>query len=225
MMPSDQTVLVVAAHPDDEVLGAGGTIDKYTSNGADVHVLIVTEGATQQYDDPSLVEQKITEAKRCADRLGVTEVHFGDLPDMYLDDTPHVDVNAVIEETISDVGPDTVYTHANADVNRDHDAIYESTVVATRPGSGVKRVLGYEVPSSTDWAGPYKCFSPTVFVDVSSHIEAKIEAFQAYESETRSFPHPRSEEALRSLATVRGAASGYTAAEAFVHVRERRQKL
>lgn len=216
------TVLVVGAHPDDEVLGAGGTIRAHTANGDEVHVLIVTEGATAQYDDESLVAQKREEAQECANRLGVANIHFGDLPDMRLDDCAHVEVNAVIEDAVSRIAPDIVYTHSPTDVNRDHKEVYDSTMVATRPGSGVDRVLAYEVPSSTDWGGEDTPFNPTVYIDVTDHLETKIEAFRAYDSEQRAPPHPRSADVLRALATVRGAAAGYRAAEAFVLAREYR---
>lgn len=221
----EQTVLVVGAHPDDEVLGAGGTIAKHADAGHEVYILIVTEGATQQYSDESLVDEKMEEARRCAQHLGVEEVRFGGLPDMRLDDLPHVEINEVIEAVVHDIEPDTVYTHARTDVNRDHDEVYDSTLVATRPGSGVERVLGYEVPSSTDWSATEKCFNPSVYVDIGEYLDAKIEAFSKYQTEVRSFPHPRSDHVLRSLAHVRGAGAGYEAAEAFVHVRERQGEL
>jgi LmbE family N-acetylglucosaminyl deacetylase len=218
-----RTILAVGAHPDDEVLGPGGTLANHADAGHAVYVLIVTEGATQQYDDPSIVERKKEEARQCADRLGVTEVRFGDLPDMRLDDVPHVEINAVIEAAIEAIRPDTVYTHWNGDVNLDHRRVYESTLVATRPGSGVERVLSYEVPSSTDWAGDGNGFEPTVFVDVTDSIETKIAAFKAYESETRTYPHPRSAESLRARARTRGTAAGFEAAEAFRLIREYRE--
>jgi LmbE family N-acetylglucosaminyl deacetylase len=140
---------------------------------------------------------------------------------MRLDNVAHVDVNAVIEDAIDDIEPDVVYTHSAADVNRDHVAVHESTQVATRPGSGVRRVLSYEVPSSTDWnPGGTSQFDPTVFVDVSDHLDAKIRAFLEYETETREFPHPRSEQSLRALARTRGVSAGFEAAEAFELVKE-----
>jgi len=213
------TVLAVGAHPDDEVLGPGGTLAKHAASGHEVHVLIVTEGATTQYDDPSLVDQKAEAARACADRLGVDEVHFGDLQDMRLDSTPHVEVNAVIEDCVDAVGPDVVYTHTHEDINQDHVAVAESTMVATRPGAGVERVLAYEVPSGTEWSAGRR-FEPTVYVDVSDHLETKVEAFDAYEMEQRPYPHPRSERAVRARAETRGTEAGFEAAEAFALLRE-----
>ena len=215
MFDGDDTVLVVGAHPDDEVLGAGGTMARHAEAGDEVHVLIVTEGTTQQYDDEDLIERKRRDARACAERLGVTDVHFGDLPDMRLDDVAHVEVNAVIEEVCEAVAPDVVYTHSRREVNRDHVAVHDSTLVAARPGSGVSTLLGYETPSSTEWAPRTEGFEPDLFVDIDDHLEAKIEAFGDYETEVREFPHPRSAEALRALAETRGSACGSAAAEAF----------
>ncbi|WP_152042647.1 PIG-L deacetylase family protein [Salinigranum salinum] len=221
---SDETVLAVGAHPDDEVLGPGGTLARHADVGDEVHVLIVTEGTTAQYDDESLAETKRKEARRCADTLGVAEVHFGDLPDMRLDDVPHVEVNAVVESVVDRIDPDTVYTHARNEVNRDHVAVHESTLVATRPTSGVDRVLAYETPSSTEWTGgSTPRFSPTAYVDVGDVLDRKVEAFAAYETETREFPHPRSAEALRARARTRGTEAGFGAAEAFELVVDRRE--
>jgi LmbE family N-acetylglucosaminyl deacetylase len=222
---SRRTVLVVGAHPDDEVLGPGGTLASHAERGDDVHVLIVTEGTTAQYDDDSLVETKRREARACGEILGVSTVHFGDLPDMRLDDVAHVDVNAAIEAVVDDVEPDVVYTHARNEVNRDHVAVHESTLVATRPGAGVARVLAYETPSSTEWAGGSRPrFQPTVYVDVADTLDRKLSAFGAYETETRTYPHPRSSEALRARARTRGTEAGFGAAEGFELVVDRREE-
>ncbi|MFP9193829.1 PIG-L deacetylase family protein [Natrialbaceae archaeon A-CW1-1] len=215
-----RTVLAIGAHPDDEVLGVGGTLAKHAEAGDDVHTLIVTEGATQQYDDPDMIDQKRSEVEQCARRLGVEHVHHAGLPDMQLDTVPHVELNAVLEEAIDTVEPDLVYTHGSTDVNLDHTAVYESTLVATRPQSGVERVLAYEVPSSTDWTGGENgWFSPSVFIDITDQLETKLHAFDAYESERRSFPHPRSSEAIRARSRSRGVSAGFEAAEAFRLVR------
>lgn len=215
MFDGDATVLVVGAHPDDEVLGAGGAIVKHADAGAEVHVLIVTEGTTQQYDDRSLIEQKRRDTRECGDRLGVTEVHFGDLPDMGLDDVAHVEVNAVIEGVCNEIEPDIVYTHSREEVNRDHIAVHDSTLVATRPGSGVSTVLAYETPSSTDFFPQTGSFNPDLYVDIDDYLDTKIDAFEAYETEVREYPHPRSAQALKSIARTRGVESGTVVAEAF----------
>jgi LmbE family N-acetylglucosaminyl deacetylase len=211
-----ETVLAVGAHPDDEVLGPGGTLAKHADAGDEVHALIVTEGTTTQYDDESLIEQKRVAARSCADRLGLEDVHFGDLTDMKLDVTAHVEVNAVIEETVGAVEPDVIYTHSPHEVNKDHVAVYESTLVAARPGSGVDRIYAYETPSSTEWTGGgRRQFSPDRYVDISGYVDTKVKSFMEYDIEVREFPHPRSERAIQSRATTRGVEAGFEAAEAF----------
>ncbi len=215
MFGSEQKVLVIGAHPDDEVLGAGGAIAKHVAAGDEVHTLIVTEGTTAQYDDETLIEQKRDETRACADVLGVTKTHFGDLPDMRLDDVDHVEVNAVIEAVCDEINPHIVYTHSRREVNRDHVAVHDSTLVATRPGSGIETVLAYETPSSTEYAPEATGFEPTLFVDIADYLDTKIDAFECYNLETRDYPHPRSGKALRALAQTRGTASNSVAAEAF----------
>ncbi|MDF9745850.1 PIG-L deacetylase family protein [Natrinema salsiterrestre] len=215
MFGNDNTVLVIGAHPDDEVLGAGGAIAKHSNADDDVHILIVSEGSTQQYDDPDLIVEKREHAHTCADRLGASAVHFGGLPDMRLSDIAHVDINETIESVCADINPDVVYTHSRREVNRDHVAVHDSTLVATRPGSGVSTVLSYETPSSTDFSPDLDGFEPNMFVDISDQIECKIDAFNAYKTEIREYPHPRSPEALRAIARARGASSGFEFAEAF----------
>lgn len=209
------TVLVIGAHPDDEVLGAGGTMAKHAACGDEVHVLIVTEGTTHQYSDADLIEEKEGHTRACADVLGATGVHFGELPDMQLDNIAHVDINGTIETVCAEIEPDIVYTHSRREVNQDHVAVHDSTLVATRPGSGVSAVIAYETPSSTDFAANTDGFTPSLFVDISEYVDRKITAFAEYETEIREFPHPRSPDALRAIATTRGAASGVPAAEAF----------
>lgn len=209
------TVLVIGAHPDDEVLGTGGTIAKHTAAGDKVHILILTEGTTQQYEDESIIEQKRKEANQCANLLGATTVHFGDLPDMRLDGVPHVEINGAIEQVCDEISPDIVYTHSRREVNRDHIEVHDSTLVAARPGSGISTVLAYETPSSTDFSTTADGFDPDLYVDIEDHIDSKIDAFEQYNTEIREYPHPRSGEALRAIAKSRGTASGTHAAEAF----------
>ena len=131
-------VLVIAAHPDDEVYGMGGTMAKLSDAGHEVHVLIVTDGCTAQYrNDPRLPEilaQKKEEARRANALLGVKAVHFGALPDMRLDTVSHVEVNQLIEETVDTVAPEVVYTHFYGDVNLDHQMVYRSTLVENIQG-------------------------------------------------------------------------------------------
>jgi len=223
-----EKILVIAAHPDDEVLGMGGTIAKYAMSGAEIAVLIVTDGSTSQYrDDPKLEEilkEKKAETKDCAFILGVKHVLYGNLPDMRLDTIPHIEINRVIENVIEDFQPAKVFTHFMGDINRDHRIIYESTLVACRPTSRqcVKQLYLYSVPSSTEWNAQTAdtAFLANYYVDISGeYAEKKYKAMECYKTELRDFPHPRSIEYLRTNDNAEGNRVGLLAAESFIMLR------
>ncbi len=220
-------ILVIAAHPDDEVLGVGGTMAVLSRRHA-VSVLIVTEGCSSQYegeDVPEIIRIKKECARKANRLLGVERVLFGDLPDMKLDSVPHVQINRVIEQAVEEVQPDIVFTHHFGDVNMDHKRVFESTMVAARPtaGSRIKKVYTYETLSSTEWqsADPRQIFVPQAYVDIQDTLEKKAAALELYNQEVREFPHPRSAQAVRNLAAMRGQSVGLYAAEAFGVIRER----
>lgn len=164
-------------------------------------------------------------AKESAELLGAKEVFFGDLPDMRLDQVPHTEVNAVIENIVDEIQPDVVFTHHYGDVNLDHQMCYRSTLVATRPsvGSCVKKLYTYEVLSATEWqssSSPH-AFIPNTYEEVTEEqLNAKKEALKIYSMEFRKFPHTRSAEAIDNLAAFRGQSVGVMAAEAFCLLRE-----
>ena len=215
-------VLVIAAHPDDEVLGMGGTIASYASRGDTVRVLVVTDGSSSQYPGDEVIRaQKQEEALRAAAELGVEDYVHLDLPDMRLDTLAHVEVNRVVEEQIGDLEPQIVFA-AHPDVNRDHRVLFDSVAVATRPtpGHSVRRLLTYAPTSSTEWTpAAVNWFVPNWFVDITETLERKIAAFAHYETERRSYPHPRSERAIRAAASYHGSSCGCEYAEPFVLVR------
>lgn len=221
-------VLVIAAHPDDEVLGIGGTVAKFSAEGMECHLLIVTDGSSSQYRDSDhlqeIIDAKKVETKGCANMLGYKSIHYGELPDMKLDKTPHIVINQVIEKVINEVKPDIVFTHFWGDVNRDHQEVYRSTLVAVRPvmGQVVREVYCYKVPSSTEWT-PNKddtMFMPNYFVDIEKYAEQKYKAFACYSTELREYPHPRSVQYLREIDKAAGLKVGLLAAEEFVLLRK-----
>ena len=218
-------VLVIAAHPDDEVYGMGGTIAKLSKQGHDVYVLILTEGCSTQYkDQPHLIEEKKNQAYEANSILGVKEVIFGDLPDMKLDTVEHVEINAVIEKAIRDLEPDVVYTHFYGDVNKDHRCVFESTMVAVRPihSQCVREVYCYQVPSSTEWAAnvAQSTFIPNVFEEITEYYDIKKNAILAYSSEIREYPHPRSLEVVKMYDLVHAKRVGLELAEGFMLIRK-----
>ena len=214
-------ILVVGAHPDDELLGAGGTVARHVKNGDRVTLAILCEGITQRYDD-SRHEVVQHQSRVAAEILGVNNVVIGSLPDQRLDTLPISTVAQGIEEIVRDVEPEIVYTHFPADLNRDHRIAAEATMIATRPyASKVRELLAFETPSSTEWGaiGMSPSFQPSVFVDITDTLETKLKAFAVYEAEVREPPHPRSLESLRSRASSWGSIVGVRSAEAFVPLR------
>jgi len=221
-------VLVVAAHPDDEVLGCGGTIGRLAEEGHAVSIGILGEGATSRdgTDGPAEVEVLRQQSRQAAELLGAKEVMLAGLPDNRFDTVPLLDVVKRIEAWVDQVQPEVVYTHHAGDLNIDHAIAARATLTAARPlpGGVVRELYAYEVPSSTDWSFD-RCgapFRPNTFVDIADTLDTKLEAMAVYTSETRPFPHPRSAEALRANAVRWGGTAGVTAAEAFELVRATR---
>jgi LmbE family N-acetylglucosaminyl deacetylase len=226
-------VLVIAAHPDDEVLGCGATAARLVQEQHEVCFAILGEGITsrlaQRSDaDASQLQGLHRQAQAAAAKLGVRSLVLHKLPDNRLDTVPLLEVVKEVEELVDQMKPEVIYTHHPGDLNVDHGVIHRAVLTATRPMAGqpVREVYAFEVPSSTEWAfGSLRpVFRPNVFVDVTATLEAKITAMACYETETREFPHPRSPEALRAVAMRWGSVAGCHAAEAFELVRSIRSK-
>jgi N-acetylglucosamine malate deacetylase 1 len=217
-----EIVLVVAAHPDDEVLGVGGTVAWHVANGDTVHILIVAEGATSRTDadDQALAELAIA-TNLAAAALGAQEPRLLGLRDNRLDGYDLIDIIQPIERIMEIMRPTVVYTHFGADLNVDHRLVHDAVVTACRPvpGQSVRSIYTFETVSSTEW-GTRSAFCPVRFVDVSDHMAAKMKALECYEIEMRPFPHARSLQAVRALAQLRGSAVGIEAVEAFEVVRQ-----
>jgi N-acetylglucosamine malate deacetylase 1 len=215
-------VLVFAAHPDDDVLGMGGTIALHAREGDGVRIVCVTDGSSTQYpDDAEIRARKEGEAVAAAAALGVRDYVHLDLPDMRLDMLAHVDVNRVVEEHLRERQPEVVYT-AHPDVNLDHRTLFDSVAVATRPtpGQPVRRLITYAPTSSTEWTpAATNWFVPNWFVDISSTFQRKLDAFACFKTEERPVPHPRNARALEAHAQLHGATVGCEYAEPFVLVR------
>lgn len=217
-------VLVIAAHPDDETLGIGGTIQKYKVNGNSVDVLILTDGVSARHDKMEL--QKDAAQKACA-FLGVDNLFFTDFKDQRLDEVALIDVIMPIEKIMKQVKPDIVYTHHGGDVNQDHRVAFEATLVAVRPHpmQTVKELYCYEVPSSTEWAPNTSgwSFAPNIYEDISNYIQNKLKALefytQTFKSEIPRYPHPRSFEAVKTMAKANGIKVGREYVEAFQLIR------
>lgn len=223
-------VLVIAAHPDDEALGCGGVIARHADAGDRVHVVFLADGVTGRQDAPDLdaladaLRRREDGAAAAARILGAEPPVFHRLPDNRLDGVPLIDLAKLVEREVARVEPDIVYTHHGGDLNIDHRLTHQAVLTACRPlpGSPVRAIYAFEVPSSTEWGGAMTGggFAPTRFVDIAGQLQRKLEALACYGDEMRPFPHPRSREAVEALVRLRGAASGLDAAEAFMVVRE-----
>ncbi len=226
MTLAKRKILIIAAHPDDEVLGCGGTIARLAQEGNEVYTLILGEGITSRDDqrncekNSAALEALKGDADKANSILGVKALTMFNLPDNRFDTVPMLDIVKTIEREIVKTAPDTVYTHYSQDLNIDHRITYNAVLTACRPKeeSSVKKIYSFEIPSSTECS--YPCtFSPNVFVDINKTKDKKLEALKAYKSELMNMPHPRSEEYVTSLAIVRGGASGLKFAEAFEAIR------
>ena len=222
-------VLVVAAHPDDEVLGCGGTLARHTATGDTVNVFLCTDGVGARgsaLGSPVDREARKKAALEAAKLLGTKAPHMEDFPDNRLDSVPLLDVVQAVEAYAVECEPEVVYTHHSADLNVDHRLVHEAVMTAFRPQSqtSVSTILCFETPSSTEWRAPTEThgFLPNWFVDIRETLDQKRAALLSYSAEMRPFPHPRSVRAIEALAEWRGASVGHNAAEAFVvarHVR------
>ncbi len=222
-------ILVFAPHPDDEVLGCGGMIAKYSSKGHAVTVCIVTSGQAPVYDSsiakshgwPHNLYPEIVKSHKI---LGVAKTVFYELPAANLESIPRYVFNNKVLELVKEVRPDIVYIPHFGDMQKDHRLTSEAVMVAMRPRGEhiVKTVYSYETLSETEWNIPHtsNMFFPNVFMDISEYFEKKIEAIGCYKSQLSDFPAPRSFEAVTALAKLRGSTCGTIYAEAFSLIRE-----
>jgi LmbE family N-acetylglucosaminyl deacetylase len=219
------SILILAAHPDDEVLGCGGTIAKFADSGAIVHAAFLADGVFSRIGDQAVQQAELNDrrkaAKSACNILGVKSVSFGDFPDNRMDTIPLLDITQAVGILIAQHQPEMVFTHHAGDVNIDHRRLHEAVVIACRPQQGhhpVRTVLSFEVPSSTEWqfTGSAPAFTPNWFVNISATLDRKLAALEAYAAELRAWPHPRSRQGVEHLAHWRGATIGVDAAEAFI---------
>jgi LmbE family N-acetylglucosaminyl deacetylase len=220
-----KVVAVVVAHPDDEVLGCGGTLARLSTEGYQVHILLMADGESsrseiKQGSESEIVSARNIAAEKACSILGCMSVTSLNLPDNRLDSLDRLDIIKHIEGFIAQYSPSMVFTHHAGDVNIDHRIVHDAVIVACRPQPrhSVKDLLFFEVPSSTEWRpfGSNQIFAPDVFYDITATLPKKLDALQVYERELRPFPHPRSLKAVEALAHWRGATVGVDAAEAFM---------
>lgn len=209
-------VLVVAAHPDDELLGIGGIVKKHTLKGDIVRSVIVCEGESLRYGENVGQNVAIEEAARV---LGVEKVYRLNLPDQKLDTFTLTEIIKALEEISEEFRPEIIYCQSGTDANRDHKILFEAASIAFRPTSEwVKDFYCFYTTSSTEWGFP-RCFVPDTWVDITDVLEVKIQAFEKYHSEVREYPHPRSSDSLRHQAHFWGNQCCMDAAEVLMTIR------
>lgn len=221
-----RSILIVAPHADDEILGCGGIMAKNKKENIEVYVAIVTNG---YLGAPELfkiegTERVRSEALKAHQYLGIKKTYFLDFPAPRLDTIPSYKLSMRLEGIIRENEITDLYIPHRGDIHKDHRITFEAALVSARPinNNPVKRIYTYETLSETEWAAPFgdDAFIPTVFEDISNHIEEKKEAFKYFTTQIKEFPHPRSLESIENLSKLRGATVGFINAEAFMLIRE-----
>lgn len=212
-------VLVIAPHPDDEVIGCGATIKKHSNKGDEVYLCIVTKAYTPDWTQ-EFIDNREKEIACVNKVLGIKKTFFLDLPTVKLDTVPQKKINDLIAECIDKVRPEILYLPFEGDINKDHKLIFNASMLATRPWSNcsVKKILCYEVLSETEWGDIP--FVPNLYIDISELLEYKLKAMSCYKSEIKNYAHPRSLEGIKILAQKRGMEAGLRIAEAFIIKKE-----
>jgi LmbE family N-acetylglucosaminyl deacetylase len=214
-----KTILVVAAHADDEALGCGGTIARHVEEGDSVHLVFMADGVRSRIDASKLdLMRRIEASKQALSILGVSSTKSLALPDNQMDRLPLLEIVQKLESVLKDIRPSIIFTHHHGDLNIDHRLTHSAVMTACRPvpDSSVREILGFEVLSSTEWATQQVCpFLPNYFVDITRQLQTKLNALEAYAEEMRKPPHSRSMAHARVLAHHRGHSIGVVAAEAF----------
>ena len=217
-------VLVFAPHPDDEILGVGGTIAKRSASGDEVYVCVITKGVPPVFTNPEFIEKGRSECRKADALLGVKETLFLDFPAAMLETVPRYTFNDALCQVVQKIKPDEVYIPHRGDMQIDHKMVVDAAMVALRPKYAhmVKRIYAYEVLSETGWDVPNTVneFIPTVYENISETLGKKIEAMHIFESQLAEFPAARSLGAIEALAKFRGATVNACAAEAFSLIRE-----
>ena len=222
----NKKILIVAAHPDDEVLGCGGTVARLIKEGYDAYTLILGEGITSR-DKSRNREKRLHDIKKLKDQiykankiLGIKKVFTFDLPDNRFDSVDFLDIVKIIEEIKNKLKPEIIFTHSKSDLNIDHRITHKAVITATRPmkGETVKSIYAFEVLSFTEWNYPLS-FSPNVYFNIEDTLGLKLKAMSEYKNELREYPHPRSLEGIKIKAKQRGMEAGFSYAEAFELIR------
>jgi N-acetylglucosamine malate deacetylase 1 len=222
MIMQNKNTLVIAPHPDDEILGCGGTIKKLTAEGIPVYVLVMTRGKKELYSDERINNVR-QEASKAHALLGVSDTRFFDFPAPDLDMVSLAELSTEISKVLREYGINTLFLPHRGDIHHDHKAVFTAGLVAARPSkdSTVKHIFAYETLSETEWAAPFgdDAFIPTHFVNITNEIAVKLEAMKCFKSQLKDFPNSRSLKSIEALSNFRGSTVGFPNAEAFMTIR------
>lgn len=222
-------ILIIAAHPDDDIIGCGGFLSKYR-NKYNFRVIFIAEGSSCRFSKDEVnsklainaIKKRNRNGENALLKLGVNDYKFYNLPCGRLDQVPLIDINKIIENEINDFKPNTIFTHSNKDANNDHLIVHKSTIIATRPGSNffVRNIFSYEVLSSTEWKFS-DVFKPNMFEKLSfKDVKNKWNALKEYKTEIKKFPYPRSYDGIKTLSNYRGMQSNTKYSEAYKIIRK-----
>ena len=220
-----QKILIVAAHPDDEVLGCFGTVAKLIKQGAEAYTLVLGEGKTSRGEtNKEEMDELDREYEMANQTIGIKAIFREHFPDNCFDKVSLLEIVKAVERVKDDIKPDIIFTHFQHDLNIDHRIAYQAVLTATRPmqDESVEQIYSFEVLSSTEWNFS-SSFSGNVFFDIHDTIADKLKAMQCYQSELRIYPHPRSLEGIRLNAQLQGMRVGLQYAESFMLIRDVRR--
>ena len=213
-------ILVIAPHPDDEVLGCGGTIARFAHRRNDIFLCVVTKAYTPDWSE-EYIQQKLKEIHKSNRILKIKKTIFLDYPTVRLDLVPQKELNDALSKVVQDLAPNLVFIPHRGDINKDHRIVHDAALVATRPyASQVRKILAYETLSETEWGHSISPFRSDVYFDITRYLNLKKKAMQAFETELKTAPHPRSLELISALAKKKGSEVGFEYAEAFMLIRE-----
>ena len=217
-----EKIVVICAHPDDEVLGLGGTLKMHKKKGNKIFVIVVATGQFGRDDSKRGILKRKNQCKECGSILGIDKIEFLDYPDQTLDIVKVSELSSKIQKFLVKWNPSTVYTHFFGDLNQDHRRVFEATSIAVRPSKkiNVRNLICFETPSTTEYKFNFAEFSPNYFVDIEKSLDEKIEAIKQYKNEIQAAPYPRSISAIKNRASYWGSQIGKKYAEAFMIIRK-----
>ena len=213
-------IAAIFAHPDDEILGCGATMSKYSQKGSEINVMLLTNGYKSRESNKFSKDEFDQQIMDSLKKVGCLSLKKCDFPDNKMDSVPMLDIVKEIEEFLLNKKPDVIFTHFSGDLNIDHRVVFNAVITAARPIRFKGKIYSSEINSSTEWNYSNNNFRPNVYESVDNHIDKKMEAMKIHKNELEDWPHPRSIQGIKNLSKLRGQEAGLNCAEAFMLIRE-----